>query len=126
MNLALKSTLGYTLEATHELLDLGSDALRFAPIPGLAEAARVLVTIWDSLQLVEVRCVAFRSWIHVDAFVDEQIGLSAFGRTMRGYSALDTRRNRGSEITSRRRAERTNEQTYSVRFILKVDWSKLQ
>ena len=57
----LDSSIHEYVDAQHELLDLGSDALRFAPIPGLAEAARVLVTIWDSLQLVEVLCMLFTS-----------------------------------------------------------------
>ena len=30
------------------------DLLRFAPIVGLEEAARTLLHIWDSLQLVDV------------------------------------------------------------------------
>lgn len=51
---ALRSTLSYGLDATHDLLEIGADVLRFSPVPGLEEAARVLLTIWDSLQLVEV------------------------------------------------------------------------
>ena len=41
----------------HDLLEVGADLVQFAPIPGLQEAARVLLTIWESLQLVEVRIV---------------------------------------------------------------------
>ena len=52
--MALKSTLDYGLEATHGLLEMSPDILGFAPIPGLQEAARVLLTIWNALQLVEV------------------------------------------------------------------------
>lgn len=47
--------MSYGLDATHDLLEISADLVRFAPIPGLEEAARVLLTIWDSLQLVEVR-----------------------------------------------------------------------
>lgn len=52
---ALASTLDVALDVTHEILLLGSDVLHFAPVPGLEEAARTLLSIWDSLQLVEVR-----------------------------------------------------------------------
>ncbi|KAL5525571.1 hypothetical protein ACEPAG_6907 [Sanghuangporus baumii] len=55
---ALRSTLDYGLDATHDLLEISADVLRFAPIPGLEEAARVLLTIWDSLQLVETNRMA--------------------------------------------------------------------
>ena len=47
--------MDYSKEAAHDLLEVSADVLRFAPIPGLEEAARVLLTIWDALQLVEVR-----------------------------------------------------------------------
>jgi abelson tyrosine-protein kinase 1 len=50
----LISTLGYTLDAAHEVLEMGETVLRFAPFPGLAEAAHVLLSIWDAVQLVEV------------------------------------------------------------------------
>ena len=54
MSYALKATLGYGLEAAHDVLEIGADVLQFVPIPALQEAARVLLTIWDALQLVEV------------------------------------------------------------------------
>ena len=38
----------------HELLELSTDLLRFAPIPGLEEAARTLLGIWDALKMVDV------------------------------------------------------------------------
>ena len=46
--------LGATGKVVHELLGVGVDFLRFAPIPALEEAARTLLNIWDSLQLVDV------------------------------------------------------------------------
>ena len=46
--------LGATETVVHELLGVGVDFLRFAPIPALEEAARTLLNIWDSLQLVDV------------------------------------------------------------------------
>lgn len=49
--------LGTTLEVTREALEIGSDVLQFAPVAGLGEAARVLVNIWDAVQLVEVSSV---------------------------------------------------------------------
>ena len=54
MSYALKATLGYGLEAAHSALEVGADVFQFVPVPGLQEAARVLLTIWDALQLVEV------------------------------------------------------------------------
>ena len=46
--------LDMTLEATHEALAIGADVLQFAPVIGLAEAARVLASIWDAVQMVDV------------------------------------------------------------------------
>ena len=42
------------LDVTREVLEAGSEVLQFAPVAGLAEAARVLVNIWNAVQLVEV------------------------------------------------------------------------
>ena len=42
------------LDAVHDTLEVAVDVLEFAPVVGLAEAARVLLTIWDAVQLVEV------------------------------------------------------------------------
>ncbi|KAI0653255.1 kinase-like domain-containing protein [Cubamyces menziesii] len=50
--------LGATGKVVHELLGVGVDFLRFAPIPALEEAARTLLNIWDSLQLVDVNRLA--------------------------------------------------------------------
>ncbi|KAH8112737.1 hypothetical protein DFH11DRAFT_1606815 [Phellopilus nigrolimitatus] len=56
--LAIRSTLGYSLDVAHDVLEISAEGLRFAPIPGLEEAARVLLTIWESLQLVETNRLA--------------------------------------------------------------------
>jgi abelson tyrosine-protein kinase 1 len=48
------AVLGTAGDVTHELLAVSVDVLHFAPVIGLAEAARVLLNIWDSLQLVDV------------------------------------------------------------------------
>lgn len=55
--------MSYGLDATHDLLEISADLVRFAPIPGLEEAARVLLTIWESLQLVEVRVLFMLSLV---------------------------------------------------------------
>lgn len=52
---AAANVLGTTGMVMHELLEVSVDVLRFAPIVGLEEAARTLLNIWDSLQLVDVR-----------------------------------------------------------------------
>ncbi|GJE89108.1 hypothetical protein PsYK624_052000 [Phanerochaete sordida] len=41
------------LDVTREALEIGQDVLQFAPVAGLAEAARVLTSIWNAVQLVE-------------------------------------------------------------------------
>ena len=46
--------LGTASQVVHELLEVGVDVLKFAPIVGLEEAARTLLNIWDALQLVDV------------------------------------------------------------------------
>ena len=38
----------------HQLLEIGTDFLRFAPIPGLQEVGRTLLGIWDALKMVDV------------------------------------------------------------------------
>ena len=43
------------LDVTREVLEVGSEVLQFAPVAGLGEAARVLLSIWNAVQLVEVR-----------------------------------------------------------------------
>ncbi|KAH9915441.1 uncharacterized protein BXZ73DRAFT_106170 [Epithele typhae] len=55
---ALVNVLGWAEEIGHELLELSTDLLRFAPIPGLEEAARTLLGIWDALQMVDINRLA--------------------------------------------------------------------
>lgn len=52
---AAKGVLGAAFNVTHEALAISADLLQLAPIPGLAEAAKTLLTIWDALQMVDVR-----------------------------------------------------------------------
>lgn len=54
VSLVTQSILGYVIPAAHDTLEISADAFQLAPIAGLAEVARVLLTIWNSLQLVEV------------------------------------------------------------------------
>ncbi len=51
---AVVSVLGTTAEVVHEALIIGVDLLEFAPVPGLALAAKTVVNIWDSAQYVDV------------------------------------------------------------------------
>lgn len=44
----------YIIDGVHEALAAGAEVLEFAPIPGLAQAARVLLDIWDAVQMVDV------------------------------------------------------------------------
>ncbi|KAG6872774.1 hypothetical protein C0995_006694 [Termitomyces sp. Mi166 len=45
-------------DMTHEMLMHGAELLKFAPIPGLEGAAKVLVAIWDAIQKVETNRLA--------------------------------------------------------------------
>ncbi|CCM05813.1 uncharacterized protein FIBRA_08047 [Fibroporia radiculosa] len=51
------NVLGIAGDVTHETLLVSSELLKFAPIPGLALAAKLLLEIWDSLQQVDVNRV---------------------------------------------------------------------
>ena len=51
---AAANILGTASDVAHEALILSSDLLQFAPVAGLSEAARVLLNIWDALQMVDV------------------------------------------------------------------------
>lgn len=51
---AVVNVLGTTAYVAHEALVLGGELLVFAPFPGLDLAARVLLEIWDALQMVDV------------------------------------------------------------------------
>ncbi|KAG6819733.1 hypothetical protein H0H93_009207 [Arthromyces matolae] len=50
---AAKAVLGTTADIAHELLTTATGAFEYVPIPGLAPAAKVLLSIWDALQAVD-------------------------------------------------------------------------
>ncbi|KAG6864758.1 hypothetical protein C0991_007317 [Blastosporella zonata] len=50
---ATASVLGTAADIAHEVLLNSVDLLEFAPVPGLAPAARILLQIWDSVQGVD-------------------------------------------------------------------------
>ena len=54
--------LGNTVDVTHETLNAGVDLHEFAPLPGLALAARTLLEIWDGLSMVNVRYYIMKSF----------------------------------------------------------------
>ena len=41
----------------HEILFTGVDLLQFAPVPGLNTAGKILLSIWDAVELVEVSVI---------------------------------------------------------------------
>jgi hypothetical protein len=41
----------------HEVLFTGVDLLQFAPVPGLDIAGKILLGIWDAVELVEVSMI---------------------------------------------------------------------
>ena len=49
-----QSILGYVTPAAHGTLEISANDLQLASIAGLAEVARVPLTIWNSLKLVKV------------------------------------------------------------------------
>src|ERR1700761_1176046 len=55
---AARSVLGTSVEVVHEALILSVEPLSLVPIPGLSEAGRTLLAIWDALSLVEVCCLS--------------------------------------------------------------------
>ncbi|EGO28920.1 hypothetical protein SERLADRAFT_413601 [Serpula lacrymans var. lacrymans S7.9] len=53
------SSIAHTAaDITHEALSLGADALKFAPIPGLEEAAKALLAVWEGVQMVDMNRLA--------------------------------------------------------------------
>ncbi|KAM6492858.1 hypothetical protein JOM56_010992 [Amanita muscaria] len=55
---AAASVLGPTIDITRHALNAGVDLLELAPIPGLAQAARTLLEIWDALDAVDMNRIA--------------------------------------------------------------------
>ncbi|KAI5890227.1 uncharacterized protein SCHCODRAFT_02339269 [Schizophyllum commune H4-8] len=51
---ALRRVLDTTASVTHEGLAISVDLLQLVPFPGLAEAAKTLLYIWDGVQLVDL------------------------------------------------------------------------
>jgi abelson tyrosine-protein kinase 1 len=47
--------LGTAVDVAHEALLLSVEPLSMLPIPGLNEAAKTLLLVWDALEQVEVR-----------------------------------------------------------------------
>jgi abelson tyrosine-protein kinase 1 len=45
----------------HEVLFTGVDLLQFAPVPGLDTAGKILLGIWDAVELVEVSVMDLHS-----------------------------------------------------------------
>ncbi|KAI0049057.1 hypothetical protein FA95DRAFT_1538888 [Auriscalpium vulgare] len=55
---AVGSVLGTAALAAHEVLFIGVDLLRLAPVPGLEIAGFMLLNIWDALEMVEMNRLA--------------------------------------------------------------------
>ncbi|KAJ6577758.1 hypothetical protein B0H19DRAFT_568412 [Mycena capillaripes] len=55
---ALSKILPPTLLIAHDLLEVGTEVLKFAPIPGLDVAASLLLSIWDNVQAVDMNRLA--------------------------------------------------------------------
>ncbi|KAJ6608484.1 hypothetical protein B0H10DRAFT_1815704, partial [Mycena sp. CBHHK59/15] len=55
---ALSKILPTTLLITHDVLEVGSEVLKYAPIPGLEIAGSLLLNIWDNVQAVDMNRLA--------------------------------------------------------------------
>ncbi|KAL0952988.1 hypothetical protein HGRIS_007199 [Hohenbuehelia grisea] len=53
-----RDILDLAANAAHDILELGTDFLDFAPIPGLQSAARTLLAVWDALEGVDLNRLA--------------------------------------------------------------------
>jgi len=75
---AVASMLGTTGDFAHEMLTLAVDILNFVPIPRLAAAAKMLLNIWDTLQLVDVCCIipTLSLWPITDVFNQSRLTVS--------------------------------------------------
>lgn len=51
--------LGNALDVGFDLLSVTVDLLELVPVPGLAAAAKTLLTIWESVQQVDVGFILF-------------------------------------------------------------------
>ncbi|KAJ6553853.1 hypothetical protein B0H10DRAFT_2169714 [Mycena sp. CBHHK59/15] len=55
---ALSKIFPTTLLITHDVLEVGSEVLKYAPIPGLEIAGSLLLNIWDNVQAVDMNRLA--------------------------------------------------------------------
>ncbi|KAN0138399.1 Protein kinase-like domain containing protein [Lactarius tabidus] len=55
---AIGSALGAAASIGHEVLFTGVDLLQFAPVPGLDLAGKILLSIWDAVDMVEANRAA--------------------------------------------------------------------
>ena len=92
---AVLSVLGTTADVIHEALIVTADLLEFAPVPGLALAAKTVVNIWDAAQYVDVSYIMFYNMYSCkNQFLsDESIGLFSSHRKMCRYTHIYQKRN---------------------------------
>jgi hypothetical protein len=85
--------LGTAADIAYEVLFIGVDLLDLAPVPGLRPAARLLLNIWNSAQIVDVSFmprIATVDIISADS-ADERTELFAANCTMRRHPHLGSR-----------------------------------
>ena len=92
---AVLSVLGTTADVIHEALIVTADLLEFAPVPGLALAAKTVVNIWDAAQYVDVSYIMFYNmYSYKNQFLsDESISLFSSHRKMCRYTHIYQKRN---------------------------------
>jgi abelson tyrosine-protein kinase 1 len=67
---AIGGALGTAACIGHEALFTGVDLLQFVPVPGLDVAGKVLLNIWDAIEMVEVSVMGYH--IHGAAGADRR------------------------------------------------------
>lgn len=53
---ALRGRKSVVIDGTRLALEISSELLGLAPVPGLQEAAKTLLGIWDAVNKIEVSC----------------------------------------------------------------------
>ena len=94
---AIASVLGPAENLAHEALSVGVDLLQFAPVPALDVVGQILLNIWDSVEMIEVRwcCNIRRSErFMLNTSIGQPRGMFTPDRAMCRATSSDPRRSR--------------------------------
>jgi hypothetical protein len=104
----------------HETLFTCVDLLKFAPVPGLDVAGKILLSIWDAVELVEVSAMdtPFTALLVLTAdlsIIDESPSVSAPDRTLCEHSDFYSWRDRRCRLHRSKGALCAHRETCQVR-----------